>query len=127
MICEERRYTEILNKLNDVLYKFMKANPTTDYFCNYSTFLYENYAYTFRGEAVFNSAPYDAVSYVYDTSAVRFILRVWKNRKKLINYLETNFNMKRINAYAKNYTNTYYVLETDDINTLYTLLCMYTD
>lgn len=127
MICEERRYTEILNKLNDVLYKFMKANPTTDYFCNYSAFLYENYAYTFR-ENIFNLAHYDAVSYVYDKSAgVRFVLRVWKNRKKLINYLETNFNVKRIDAYAKNYMNTYYVLEADDINMLYTLLCMYTD
>lgn len=127
MIYKGRQYTEILNKLNDVLYKFMKANPTADYFCNYSTFLYENYAYIFC-RAIFDSAPHDVVSYVYDKSAgVRFILRVWKNRKKLINYLETNFNVKRIDAYAKNYTNTYYVLETDDINMLYTLLCMYTD
>lgn len=125
MICEEKLYTETINKLNDILYEFMKVNPTTDYFYHYSTFLYKNYAYTFRGD-IFDSAPYDAVSYTYDkNTGVRFILRVWKNRKKLINYLETNFNIKRIDAYAKNYGNTYYVLETNDINMLYTLLCIY--
>lgn len=127
MICEEKFYAQVVDKLNKILDKFIQDNPTKDYFKHYSIFLYPGYNYNIYSE-VFSTAPCDAVSHVYARDGgIRFILRVWKNRKKLMNYLDNNFNLKKIEDYQKDFRGTYYVLETKDINLLYTMLCLYTD
>lgn len=113
MICEKEKYHKCVDALNcnmlsEFNYKYKNCCsflPLIDYcLADYSN----------------SQGAYDAVSYVYDNNEkIRFCLRIDNHRKEIINYLEANLDLKRIEQYKNSYRKIFYCMETNDADMLY--------
>lgn len=127
MICEREKYENIVLRLNKLI---IQNNLQSGSNCS-EYFLFSDYVSlpSFNIPIYFSDTLYALPSNVrscifHNLEKVCFCLRVQENKKAIIEWIESKLNLKRIQNH-KNYRRTYYVFETDDINMLYTLLCIY--
>lgn len=129
MIYEREKYENIVLRLNKLI--IQNNLQSSSNYLEYFLFADSGYLSSLNVPIYFSDTLYaiqpNIQSYIFhNLEKVCFCLRVWENKKVIIEWIESKLNLKRIQKH-KDYRRVYYVFETDDVDVLYTMVKMLCD